>query len=159
MRFPVGMDEVRAYYGDPKLYTLLDGGVDSEWEKIILDYVHLPEPLPLGWNPEVGVNRVRVHRKLVSSLTNVFNRLFANGQWKLLTSFDGIYAWRPKRTSPKLSLHCWGAGIDLNAHSNPLGGLGDMPWQVINAFNVEGWEWGGEWRYADPMHFQAASGC
>lgn len=153
------MDEVKVYYGDPKLYTLLDGGVDPAWEKLALDYVHLPAPLPLGWDREIKVIRIRIHRKLVPSLTNVFNRIYLNGQWEQLTSFDGTYAWRPKRTSSKLSLHCWGAAIDLNASSNPLGGLGDMPWQIINAFNQEGWEWGGEWKYADPMHFQAARGC
>lgn len=153
------MDEVRAFYGDPKLYTLLDGGVDPAWEKISLGYVWLPEPLALGWNPEVRVTRIRIHNRLVVPLTNVFHRIYDAGHWGLLKTFDGTYAWRAKRTSPKLSLHCWGAAIDLNAYSNPLGGLGDMPWSIIDAFNQEGWEWGGEWRYADPMHFQAASGC
>lgn len=159
MKFPVGMDEVMATYGDPKPYTLLDGAVDSEWESLILDYVYLPDPLPLGWNPQIKVARIRIHRKLVNSLSNVFYRIRTGGHWGLLSTFDGTYSWRAKRTSPKLSLHCWGAAIDLNAHSNPLGGLGDMPWPIINAFNQEGWEWGGEWKYADPMHFQAASGC
>jgi hypothetical protein len=152
------MDEVKAFYGDPQLYLLLDGGVDPAWERAVLSYVYLPQPIPLGWNRGVKVVRIRCHNKLVNSLTNVFNRIHLEGNWKCLTSFDGVYSWRPKRTSSKLSLHCWGAAIDLNAHSNPMGGLGDMPWQVINAFNKEGWEWGGEWNYADPMHFQAAAG-
>jgi hypothetical protein len=153
------MDAVKAVYGDPKDYLLIDGGVDPDWERAILDYVYLPEPVPLGWDPAVRVARIRIHRKLVNSLSNVFNRIRINGYWPMIQSFDGTYAWRAKRTSPKLSLHCWGAAIDLNAGSNPLGGLGDMPWQIINCFNQEGWEWGGEWRYADPMHFQAATGC
>lgn len=158
VKFPVGLDAVKAYYGDPRDYILLDGGVDSGWERTMLGYVYLPTPITLGWNPAVNVTRIRIHQKLVNSLTNVFNRIHVGGHWTQLKTFDGTYSWRPKRTSQRLSLHCWGAAIDLNAGSNPLGGLGDMPWQIIDCFNKEGWEWGGEWHYADPMHFQAASG-
>jgi hypothetical protein len=35
----------------------------------------------------------------------------------------------------------------------------DMPWEFVEAFEMNGFTWGGRWLpVADPMHFQLASG-
>jgi hypothetical protein len=155
--FPTGLARIREVYGDPTPYRTPDGGVQPHWEQI-LDYVQLPATLVLGWDRTVPVSRVRVHYKICGSLSRVFHTIKQIGYWPALESFDGTYVWRPKRTGEKLSTHSWGIAIDLNAASNRLGSSGDMPKDVVKAFRDEGWEWGGDWAFPDPMHFQAAYG-
>jgi hypothetical protein len=157
--FPNGMDAVKAEYGDPRPFLRSDGTITSAWETTTLAYLQLPGGLAIGWDPTMVIHRIRCHRKLTGSLGAVFQALFDAGHWELLKSFDGCYSWRTQRGSQqKLSMHCWGVAIDLNAASNVLGTNGDMPDEVIQAFQKEGWEWGGKWHRPDPQHFQAAWG-
>ena len=157
MSFPHGLDEIVVEYGDPKLYLRADGTVHHAWESIILGTCVLPAELPLGWDEKTKVSRVRVHRKVVLSLGQVFNDIHSAGLWPLLKTFDGAYAWRAKRGVKKLSTHCWGIALDLNADTNQLGEKGDMPPEIVQAFLKHGWEWGGHWlSRPDSMHFKHA---
>lgn len=159
MSFPIGLDEIVKEYGNPRLYLRADGVVHNSWEQIILGTCVLPAPLPLGWDPNTLVTRIRVHRKLLGSIGLIFTQLFAEGHWPLLKTFDGCYAWRTKRGVQKLSAHCWGIAIDFNAETNQLGEKGDMPPEIVQVFMKNGWEWGGHWlQRPDPMHFQACRG-
>jgi hypothetical protein len=58
--------------------------------------------------------------------------------------------------SQGLSFHTWGAAIDLNVPGNQRGTVGTMDRRIVQIFNRWGFEWGGTWRYTDPMHFQLA---
>jgi hypothetical protein len=158
MIFPVGLPAIHSYYGDPSSFVLPDGGIDRSWESEILGFVSLPHPLPLGWNPSITVSRLRCHRRLVESLGNIFETIDSIDAWPLLQTFDGVYSWRTQSGSgTKLSLHAWGAAIDLNARTNQRGASGDMPWEIREIFAQAGWSWGGIWKSPpDPMHFQAA---
>lgn len=159
MSFPIGLGEIVVEYGDPKLYLRGDGTVSSAWEQIALGVCVLPDSLPLGWDEETKVSRVRVHRKLVVPLGGVMNEIHAKGFWPLLKTFDGGYAWRAKRGAKKLSTHCWGIALDFNADTNQLGEKGDMPPEIVQVFLKHGWEWGGHWfSRPDAMHFQACRG-
>lgn len=159
MGFPVGWDEVRAEYGDPRPYLRSDGMPTSAWETVTLGYLQLPQGLPLGWDPTTIVHRVRVHHKLLGALGEVLQEIYDKGYWGLLKSFDGSYNWRTQRGSVEhLSMHCWGVAIDLNASTNRLGTKGTMPPEIIHVFKKRDWEWGGIWHRPDPQHFQAAHG-
>lgn len=81
----------------------------------------------------------------------------------------GSFAPRPKRVNGDLSVHSWGAAVDINADANPLasapgmvvpcGNPGrDMPDAWVSIFESIGWTWGGRFTRADPMHFQWCSG-
>lgn len=155
----MGLDEIVAEYGDPQLYMRGDGTVSPAWDHISLGVAVLPAALPLGWDEKTLVTRMRVHRKLIVPVETVFLEIFKGGMWPLLKTFDGAYAWRPKRGSKKLSAHCWGIALDLNAETNQLGEKGDMPPEIVQVFMKHGWEWGGHWlQRPDPMHFQACRG-
>jgi hypothetical protein len=157
--FPIGFDAIIKEYGDPRLYLRGDGTIHHSWEAIALSSFMLPAALPLGWDESVRVSKVRCHRKVALSLRVVFEEIFAKGLWGQLKTFDGSYAWRVQRGSAKkLSTHCWGIGIDLNAETNQLGTDGDMPPEIVQVFQKHGWTWGGEWARKDMMHFQACSG-
>lgn len=158
MNYPSGLANIVNTYGDPAAYLRSDGTVHPSWERITLDYSRLPESIPLGWLPEIKVSRMRVHRILSTPLEAIFQEIEANGDWKAIVSFDGTYVWRVKRGIQRLSTHSWGIAIDLNAITNQLGTVGDMPKEIYSVFHRHGWEWGGTWSRADPMHFQAAHG-
>jgi len=157
--FPHGLDQIVQEYGNPRLYVREDGTVHHSWEQIALGTAILPEPLSLGWDLETKISRIRIHRKLVGSIGAVFSEIHQKGFWPLIKTFDGCYAWRAKRGQQKLSTHCWGIAIDLNAITNQLGEIGDMPPEIVQIFLKNGWEWGGHWlSRPDPMHFQGCSG-
>lgn len=156
---PVGIDQIRAVYGDPRPFIREDGGVSSAWEKTILTSVELPDSLQLGWDRDRSVTRIRVNVALVDVVERTLGQLYRDGLWKLLETFDGCYCWRPKRTSGRLSLHAWGAALDFNAAQNPIGWLGCQDERLLRVFRENGWTWGGQFTSTpDPMHWQFASG-
>ena len=69
---------------------------------------------------------------------------------------SGGFNYRNIRGSNRLSQHAFGAAIDINAATNPLGGAtSDMPADVGQIAAKYGIEWGGNWQgRKDPMHFE-----
>jgi hypothetical protein len=47
-----------------------------------------------------------------------------------------------------------GGAIDLNVAENQRGTAGTMDRNVVAIFRTWGFNWGGTWRYTDPMHFE-----
>ena len=127
------------------------------------------------------VKVIRVNKNCAESLLRVLNRLLdaarkinpKNPQAVLDESgasiFGGCVMYRLMRDGKALSIHSWGAAIDLDPARNSLydktPNFTRYPW-VIEAFKAEGWRWGGDWngngssadeRKADGMHFQATA--
>jgi hypothetical protein len=68
----------------------------------------------------------------------------------------GGYAPRSKRGGGGLSMHAYGAALDINPAKNPMGGrTTDMPPDVEERAWRHGLSWGG--RFGDPMHFEPMS--
>jgi hypothetical protein len=143
-----------------------DGSISNEnealWERQILAKGTLPFPVPIDANnPKAGTKQTfYAHRELISSFVAVFSEIERLGLRGLIRSWDGVYNFRPIRgTTSRISLHAFGAAIDLNASTNPLGGEGDMDPLIIDVFSHFGFFWGGNFQSRpDPMHFQYATG-
>lgn len=153
---PSGLDEIVKTFGNVRAYVRPDGTLSPDWERHELGIANLPAPLPLGWDLEREVSRIRCHQKLVALFEATFFSIHHLGLWPLLKTFDGCFAWRPQRGSSRISTHAWGISIDINAGSNQLGTAGDMSLQLIRAFEGQGFFWGGRFGRPDPMHFQFA---
>ena len=77
---------------------------------------------------------------------------------------SGTYAWRRIAGTERLSMHSFGAAIDLNAKRNtywqwykgndPLGLRKAFPPEVMEVFERHGFVWGGKWAEFDIMHFE-----
>ena len=67
---------------------------------------------------------------------------------------DWSYQNRNVRGEEFKSNHAFGLAVDINALTNPLGTVGDMPEEVVRQWEAEGGEWGGDWARPDPMHFE-----
>jgi len=74
----------------------------------------------------------------------------------------GGFVPRHKMHDPRrgLSIHSWGAAFDVNWDANGVGQSAptDLPAEFVAAFTDRGWDWGGNWRMKDWMHFQYATG-
>jgi D-alanyl-D-alanine carboxypeptidase len=67
---------------------------------------------------------------------------------------DWSYLNRDVRGATSKSNHAFGIAIDVNALANVLGTTGDMPMEVVEQWEIEGGDWGGDWSRPDPMHFE-----
>jgi hypothetical protein len=162
---PDGFDEVIATFGDPRPLLESDGTIspDNEalWQRRTLLRGTLPFSIPLDRaRPDQVKTTFFAHRKLVSAFEAVFQEINRLGLRQHIHSWGGIYNFRPIRgSSGRLSLHAFGAAIDLNGESNALGSAGDMHPRVVQVFEHFGFLWGGNFRSRpDPMHFQYATG-
>ncbi|QAU37153.1 hypothetical protein XH86_05215 [Bradyrhizobium guangdongense] len=155
--------ELDNFYGDPRG---AGGRANSAWAQENLTKI-VP---PWAMRSDGGaVSQITVHKKCKDSLTRILNAIWESAgrdpakiKAAHLDEFDGSYNFRVNVNSPsRLSLHAYGAAIDLAAAENPNG----APWHdngrmlprwAIDAFLAEGWSWGGDFSGTpDPMHFQA----
>lgn len=154
--------ECDTYYGNPRG---TGGNADPAWERD--NIVRLQPPFRMTYADQ-PVGTIRIHKKCFASLDRVLRAIndAAKGDpAKLLlwgaTIYGGAYNFRLKRGQTTLSMHAYGAAIDLDPEHNEFHNLNprftaDSP--VVKAFKAEGWIWGGDWSGAskDGMHFQAA---
>lgn len=166
----------KSIYGDPR-------GPDRtrmslKWEKENIVHITPPYRMTFAGKP---IKTVRVHRHCAESLLRVFNNLLEsatmidrfNPQKVLDTSgvsiFGGVVQYRLMRGGNQLSIHSYGAAIDLDPARNAMfdrtPNFANYGW-VLAAFAKEGWRWGGDWnrnglssdeRNADGMHWQATA--
>jgi len=103
------------------------------------------------------------------ALTRVWARLApqaaAHPEWRhVLRPFGGTLCWRNIAATTRLSVHSFGAAIDLNEalaywltdphpETVPARVLA-FPAEIVAAFEAEGFIWGGKWAAFDLMHFE-----
>ena len=154
-----------AFYGNPDADG--NGVPDRTWEDKNLMGIVPPYRMVLAWAPETAVKTIRVNRACAESLQRVLAAIWAHYKTQeaieaaRMHLYGGANQFRTMRGANRLSVHSWGAAIDLDPVKNPLGrpwrdGAGMMPLPVIQAFQKEGWVWGGSWSRPDAQHFQAA---
>jgi len=81
-----------------------------------------------------------------------------------LLPISGTFAWRQVAGTHRLSMHSFGAAIDLCAKTNtywrwykgndPLGLRLAFPASIVEIFERHGFIWGGKWAEFDIMHFE-----
>lgn len=164
-------ESMNAYYGNPDVNG--DGQPDVAWEAANLVTIIPPYPMQWSWGPVC--KSIRVHKKVADAMRWCLNEIgnqFNPTQRSLyhLDQIGGAYNFRAMRGSnSRLSIHSWGAAIDLAPLRNPLGARynpskGMMPALAVRIFEAAGIVWGGDWNnnhrtddqtVLDSMHFQA----
>ena len=155
-----------AFYGTHKLDD--QGRPTASWESRCLSTRELPYPMELYVKGGPRVKRFTANRLVMPSLIRIFNKILKfYGNYENLAAhrmniYGGCYNYRPTRGGSRLSVHSWGAAIDIDPENNPLGkkwknNSGMIPVEVIEIFKEEGWVWGGDWTKPDCMHFQATT--
>lgn len=100
--------------------------------------------------------RVYCNKDLVKPLEQAFRNLIARGLAKELRTWDGCFNIRRKKGNPSPSLHSWGLAIDVNAAWNGWNRPPTLTPEFVQAFKDAGFDWGGDWKTKDGMHFQLA---
>ena len=158
--------EMNAFYGNPDADH--NGVPDRAWEDANLTSITPPYPMVLAWALDQPVKTIRCHKRVALSLAKVLAGIGQHyvtlGALKAarIDRYGGAYNFRLKRGGASLSIHSWGAAIDLDPGGNAFhrhydSAAGMMPRPVIDLFAAEGWTWGGGWSDPDCMHFQAAN--
>jgi hypothetical protein len=81
-----------------------------------------------------------------------------------LTRLGGTFVWRPIANTPRQSSHSYGISLDVNPAygdywewQKDKGGVhwrNRIPQAIVDAFEAEGFVWGGRWYHYDTMHFE-----
>jgi D-alanyl-D-alanine carboxypeptidase len=113
--------------------------------------------------------RYPFHRQAAGPLERVVKRIEAQTKSKpellnFLKPIGGTFVWRRILRSKALSSHAFGIAIDLNvAYSNywrwrrrfeSTTWRNRIPQEIVDAFEAEGFIWGGRWKHYDTMHFE-----
>jgi hypothetical protein len=111
-------------------------------------------------------HRVMIHEKVAARLSAVGEKLarLVRHTPKLARYFDplgGTFSYRRIAQTERYSPHSYGIAIDLNpALSAYFVWTPDQPWhgalpqEIVDAFESEGFIWGGRWFHYDTMHFE-----
>jgi hypothetical protein len=113
--------------------------------------------------------KLKVHRKVAPVFARVEKRLEAVLKKEpalrpFLTNMGGTFNWRKIANTNRQSAHSYGVSIDLNvARSHywewakpktPVRWENRIPQVIVDAFEAEGFIWGGRWYHYDTMHFE-----
>jgi hypothetical protein len=99
---------------------------------------------------------VTCHRKLFPPMIAALEDLEAQGLGYLVEVYSGCWVARTVARSPTAppSYHSYGAAIDINAPSNPYGEPPNQDPRLVEAFEAQGFNWGGDFLIPDGHHFE-----
>lgn len=124
-------------YGDPNLQRNM----------VVWD---VPTELEVGVIPK----KLYCNKDLIPALTKAFQNLKDSGAYNFLKTFDGCFNIRKMRGLTSMSIHSWGLALDFNAFENQLNQVPKMHPLIVKCFKDAGFDWGGDWKRLDGMHFQ-----
>jgi hypothetical protein len=115
--------------------------------------------LPKSWGRRIEVtslNGVAAHLAEVSAEIDAMPPAIRAAAFPIA----GTYSCRSVKDTGRLSMHAYGAAIDLNLKVsdywlwNGATYRNRMPRQIVDAFERHGFIWGGRWYHYDTMHFE-----
>jgi hypothetical protein len=128
-----------------------------------------PNLKAISWLPNHGGGTVRAtaEQGVADRLEKVSRELdsLPAPMIQYLVPISGIYNCRPIAETNRLSMHAFGAAIDINARfgnywlwSKRLDGeivwRNQIPEKIVEIFERHGFIWGGRWYHFDSLHFE-----
>ncbi len=155
---------MRAFYGDPD--SNADGLPDADFESKYLTFIAPPYPMVFSWNMQ-SVGRIKINKRCADAALAALTQIgrdfsLAERDKYHLNRFGGAYCFRLMRGLSTLSIHAYGAALDIAPELNPLGvEYGSkpnmLPMKAVKIFEATGATWGGSWHRPDCQHFQWAN--
>ena len=130
-------------------YTVLGGGriaPEPAWVRANITTAQVPI-----------LGSVTCNKAIMPQLTAALREVVETGLADEINpaEYAGCYYPRFIAGSTTLSNHSFGLALDLNTPGNQRGTVGEMDRTVVAIFKRWGFGWGGDWRFTDPMHFEA----
>ena len=133
-------------------YTVNSDGTVNPDPRWIQQYIRTEQVPILG--------TVRCNKAMLPQLRAALQEVARLGLGKLIhaNEYGGCSVPRFIGRDPAqgLSFHTWGTAVDLNVPGNQRGTVGTIDRRIVQIFARWGFNWGGTWRYTDPMHFEMA---
>lgn len=124
----------------------------------------------IAWVPRIGGGKVAVTTrfgvdKKLAAISADLERL-PKPLHQYLRPSSGTFNWRPIAGTNRLSVHSYGAAIDVNTHysnywrwdKQPSDGTilwrNEIPMELVEVFERHCFIWGGRWYHYDTMHFE-----
>jgi len=151
------------FYGSFKTAELSGGNVRilGDWmqDNIVTVGVRVRSPR----EKSKRIRKIQVHRKIAPMFEDLMAYIFEQFPGYPILQLGG-FCPRHKMHNPErgLSVHSWGAAIDINWKNNPVSRRlkTDFPDGFVEVFEAAGWNWGGRWNgFKDAMHFQFTKGA
>lgn len=113
--------------------------------------------------------RYPVHERALPAFEKVAQKLEALVKEKpqldkFVRDIGGTWSWRTIARTKVMSTHAFGIAVDLNVKRShywrwarprkPLKWKNSFPQEIVDAFESEGFIWGGRWVHYDTMHFE-----
>lgn len=138
----------------------------------LLLYTRYDDPRVAGWDtkwitswrvtqlhPWFPAQDIKIHKHFWPMLQSAFLELEQMGLHREINSCHHCHHLEQVHQSPVLSVHSWGAAIDLNAEKNPAGSLGTWSDEFIGVMMKHGIHCGQNWNgVKEPMHFAMVDG-
>ena len=131
-------------YGDPRL-----PGWDSKW----ITNWHVQQLHP--WFPE---REIQIHKHFWPLLQDAFLELEKLGLHTEIKTVHHCHHLANLHDSPVLSVHSWGAAIDLNADENLNRTTGTWSADFIKVMSKHAIHCGQNWQNKEPRHFAMVDG-
>jgi len=105
---------------------------------------------------EIGVipKKIYCNKDMVKPLEQAFANLIQRNHVNELKTWDGCFNIRKIRGGQSMSLHSWGIAVDVNAFENGLYQIPKLSSGFVKCFKDAGFDWGGDFKRLDGMHFQ-----
>ena len=103
------------------------------------------------------VTGIRCHKAMVKPLITAFNCTQKAEKYlkmRMLLNFGGCYVPRKIHGTNRWSNHKWGTAIDINVPTPFSRGVNNQHKALVKCFKDQGFEWGGDWKNKDYMHFE-----
>ena len=154
------MTAMNAFYGDPRGKN---GESDLNWEcKNLVSWVP-PYPLFYSDQAHTPLHHLRFNKKCVAVFDSAFRDVLATLGHDYIVAHHldisgGSFCYRVERGGSHLSIHSWGAAIDMDPANNPFprkwrGGK-QMDAKFATILQQHGLIWRGAKGDIDPMHFR-----
>jgi len=153
------IEELNEFYGDPRH----GAGVNPAWHSENIVPLIPPFAMKYSWGPRV--EHLPIHRKCRDAFGEALlgiKKLYgtqADIEAHRMHLTGGSFMFRLMRgSSSRLSIHSWGAALDIDPQHNPFPAKwrpGFIPQEAAACFQTCGLIWRGANGDDDPMHFQA----
>ena len=165
MPYPTGMIKaVSALNDDPgrirsdALFKSTFGATSAAVQQGLVSVDFVGQTVTFHSRAAAALTKVSTHLKQLVVQTPSLNA-YVSG------TLGGTFEWRPIANTNRMSAHSYGIAIDIvvsksNYWEWEKNGSGAFVWKneipqaIVDAFEAEGFAWGGRWYHYDTMHFE-----
>ena len=156
---PLKPSQIRSTFGDFKWHDdpARKGAITIPGDWILHNLARIAPPLPIPAPSGRLIREITCHHLIADQLTSALAYIRDHHLGDHIHTWDGCWVPRHMNWNPSkpLSSHSWGIAFDINAAQFPFGLRRQQEPSLVNALAKFGFEWGGNWRVPDSMHFEA----